>query len=100
MARRHTSQARSRTAAAVDSEDVFLEKTLALGSWAQNNRQTLIIGGIVVLAVLMGSLYYWNYRRGHMQQAAVELERVEQAAAFGDTATAKVELSKYVEAYG
>jgi predicted negative regulator of RcsB-dependent stress response len=99
MARRHTSTSRTRAVAA-DTEDVLLEKTLAFGSWAQQNRQTLILIGIGILALLMGSLYYWNYRRQHLQRAAVELERVEQAAAFGDTSTAKVELSQFVESFG
>ena len=99
MARRSTSSSRPRSSEP-ESGDIFLEKTLAAGSWAQKNRQTLTLVGIAALAVFMGSLYYWNYRRQHLQQAAVELERVEQGAAFGDTATAKVELAQYVESFG
>ena len=100
MARRHSSTSRNRPAAAADSDDVFVEKTLAFSGWAQQNRQTLILIGVAVAAVLVGGLYYWNYRRQHLERAAVELERVEQGAAFGDTTTAKVELAQYVESFG
>ena len=48
----------------------------------------------------MGVLYYMNYRQGHLQRAALELERVEQGVAFGDTTTAKVELQQYIETFG
>lgn len=99
MARRPTSNTRLRSATP-EAGDAFLEKTLAVGSWAQNNRQAMILIGIAVVGVLMGSLYYWSYRRQHLERAGVELERVEQAAAFGDTATAKVELTQYIESFG
>ena len=101
MARRHTSTTpRSRSAVAADGDDVFVEKTLAFSGWAQQNRQGLILIGVAILAIVLGGLYYWNYRGTHLERAAVELERVEQGAAFGDTTTAKVELAQYVESYG
>jgi len=48
----------------------------------------------------MGTLYYISYRGGHLQRAALELERVYQGAAFGDTTTAKAELAQYVASFG
>ena len=75
MARRPTTSSNARSSG---SDDVFLEKTLAFGAWAAKNRQALIGLGIAALVVALGSIYYWNYRRTHLQQAAVELERVEQ----------------------
>lgn len=100
MARRHSIAQRQRVATAADDEDVFVEKTLALGSWAQRNRQAVTFGLIVIAVAVVGGIYYLNYRRTHRERAAVELERVEQAAAFGDTTTAKVELGRYIESFG
>lgn len=97
MARRPTTTTRLGSSG---SDDVFLEKTLAFGAWADKNRQLLLGLGVAALVIALGAVYYWNYRRTHLQQAAVELERVEQAAAFGDTANAKVELARYVESFG
>jgi predicted negative regulator of RcsB-dependent stress response len=99
MARRHSIAQRQRVATG-DDEDVFLERTLALGGWAQQNRQTITFGLIVLAVALVGGVYYWNYRKTHAEKAAVELERVEAAAAMGDSATAKVELARYIESYG
>ena len=100
MAKRHPTarKATPRTTAAPD--DIFIEKTLVISTWAQRNRQALILIGIALAAVVMGVLYYMNYRQGHLQRAALELERVEQGVAFGDTTTAKVELQQYIETFG
>lgn len=100
MARRYTTPKSSTSRSAADIDDVLLEKTIAATGWAQRNRQTLIVGGILIAATVLGGLYYLNYRRGHAERAAVELVRVQEAVAFGDTATAKVELGRYIESFG
>ena len=100
MARRHSIAQKQRVAASGDDEDVFVERTLALGGWAQQNRQAITLGLIVLGVAAVGGLYYLNYRKTHGERAGVELERVEQAAVFGDTATAKVELGRYIESFG
>jgi predicted negative regulator of RcsB-dependent stress response len=100
MARRHSIAQKTPARGSADIDDVFLEKTIAVSSWAQRNRQTLTFGLIVLAVAVMGVLYYLNYREGHSERAAVELERVQQAVAFGDTATAKVELGRYIETFG
>jgi predicted negative regulator of RcsB-dependent stress response len=101
MARRHTTAPKTAArSTAADIDDVFLEKTIAMSGWAQRNRQTLTFGVIVLAVALLGGIYYMSYRRGHQERAAVELERVQQAVAFGDTATAKVELGRYIETFG
>jgi len=48
----------------------------------------------------MGTLYYSNYRGAHLQRAALELERVQQGAAFGDMTTARAELAQYLVSFG
>jgi len=98
MPRRHPLAQKARRPA--DPEDVFIEKTLAFSGWARHNRQALIGSGIVVVAIVLASTYYVNYRRSHLESAVLELERVQQVAAFGDTVTAKVDLAQYIESFG
>jgi predicted negative regulator of RcsB-dependent stress response len=98
MAKRHPASRRTRTADV--PEDIFVEKTLVMTSWARENRQALTLGGIGLAALLAGGLYYMNYRSGHLEQAAIELERVRQNVLVGDTAAAQVELSQYLESFG
>ncbi|MSR36342.1 MAG: tetratricopeptide repeat protein [Gemmatimonadetes bacterium] len=100
MARRPSIAQKHAVRSAADMDDVFVERTLAVSGWAQRNRQVLVFAGILLAAAAAGGLYYLNYRKSHNERAAVELERVEQAAAFGDTATAKVELGRYIETFG
>ena len=98
MPRRHPLAHKARRPA--DPEDVFVERTLVFSGWARHNRQALIGGGIALVAVVLASTYYVNYRRGHLERALLELERVQQGAAFGDTTTAKVDLAQYIESFG
>jgi predicted negative regulator of RcsB-dependent stress response len=100
MARRHTIAQKTPARGTASSDDVLLDTTLAVSTWAQRNRQLLTFGLIALGIAALGGIYYWNYRKGHFERAAVELERVETAVAFGDTATAKVELGRYIESFG
>lgn len=100
MARRPTSTRPARHRGPSDPDDVLLENTFALSTWVQRQRQALILVGLALTAVVMSTLYYVNYRGDHLQRAALELERVQQGAAFGDTTTARAELAQYVRSYG
>ena len=100
MAKRQPVSRRSRTSVSDAPEDLFVEKTLVMSSWARENRQALTLGGIGLAVLLAGGLYYANYRGNHLEQAAVELERTRQNVMVGDTAAATVELSQYLESFG
>jgi predicted negative regulator of RcsB-dependent stress response len=99
MAKRHP-VSRSRPTQSAGAEDIFVEKTLVVSGWARQNRQALTLGAIGLVALLGGALYYASYRSGHLDQAAIELERVRQNAMFGDSAAATVELTQYIESFG
>lgn len=98
MARRHSIAQRTRVAS--DDGDFVLEGAIALSGWAQRNRPLLTSALIAAALAFGGGLYYLNYQKTHRERAAVELERVQQAALVGDTATAKVELGRYIESFG
>jgi predicted negative regulator of RcsB-dependent stress response len=99
MARRHSIAQRQRVATG-DDENTFLERTIELGGWAQQNRQALTIGAIVAGLAVVAAIYYWNFRKTQGDQAAIQLEQVEAAVAVGDSATSKRELASYIEKFG
>jgi predicted negative regulator of RcsB-dependent stress response len=100
MARRHSIAQKTPPRGSASADDVLLESTIAVTSWAERNRQLLTIGAVVLGVAVLGGIYYLSYRNNHRERAAIELERVETAVAFGDTATAKVELGRYIETFG
>jgi predicted negative regulator of RcsB-dependent stress response len=100
MAKRRPVSRSRPSPSASGGDDIFVEKTLVVSNWARQNRQALTLGAIGLAALLGGALYYASYRSGHLNEAAIELERVRQNAMFGDTAAATVELRQYVESFG
>ena len=83
-----------------ETEDVLIEKTLWLTVWARRHRQLVTLGALAVGALVLATVYYVNFRSQHLEQAAVQLERVRQNIVVGDTAVAAVELSQYLQAFG
>src|SRR5688500_7639665 len=100
MARRHSIAQKTSARGAASADDVLIGTTIAVTTWAERNRQLLTVGAVVLGVALLSGLYYLNYRKNHRERAAIELERVETAVAVGDTATAKVELGRYIETFG
>lgn len=83
-----------------ETEDVLIEKTLWLTGWARRHRHMVTLGALAVGALVLAAVYYVNFRGQHLEQAAVQLERVRQNIVVGDTAVATVELSQYLQAFG
>ena len=100
MAKRHPVSRRSRPAPPAAPEDMLVEKTLWFSVWAREHRQTVTLAGIALAAVLIGTFYYVNFRGQHLEQAAIEFERVQQNVLIGDTAAAKIELAQHVQSFG
>ena len=98
--RRHPLSGRAQSAQPAETEDILVEKTLVLTSWARQHRQMVTLAALGLAVLVIGTVYYVNFRGQHLGQAAVQLERVRQNVAVGDTAAATVELSQYLQAFG
>lgn len=98
--RRHPISRRGLSTQPADTEDVLIDKTLRLTVWARQHRQAVTLGALAVGALVLAAVYYVNFRAQHLEQAAVQLERVRQNIVVGDTATATFELSQYLQAFG
>jgi predicted negative regulator of RcsB-dependent stress response len=100
MAQRHTTSGRRKPGDhGHDGDDIFVAKVVEYSTWARKNTQTLVLVGIV-LAVIVGGLVYWTTSRESRQvQAIQQLENIQASATLGDPATAKAELTGFIERF-
>ena len=90
---------RKKASAQLSSEELLTARALEFSDWARKNIR-LVIGGVIVLAVVVGGLlYYRMYRAAREERAAVEFANVEQTAASGNIALAQRDLEAYVRRY-
>lgn len=80
-----------------EPDDVFVEKVLHLGKWAEANQQLLTILIIVIAIGVLGMVYYRNYRANLNLQAASELEQIYQSISIDDTEGARTQLASFLE---
>ncbi|MDT8340986.1 MAG: tetratricopeptide repeat protein [Longimicrobiales bacterium] len=83
-----------------DSDDAFIAGVLELGHWARANQKKLIGFGVALAVVLVVTVSYASQRERQMQEAGVQLERIQTTLAVGDPDAAKVGLSQYLEQFG
>jgi len=82
-----------------NADDAFVAGVLQASTWAQRNQQKLVVGGLFLLVAVLGGLYYLNFRSTRTNQAAQELEQVQQTLGVGDPAAARAQLVTYIERF-
>lgn len=101
MAQRHpSSRRRGGDSKTQEPDDVFVAKVLELSNWARANSQTLILVGVALVILVGGILYYANFSRTLEQQAVGQLEQIHQTMQLGDPATARAQLTQFLERFG
>jgi predicted negative regulator of RcsB-dependent stress response len=80
-------------------DDVFVEKVLHLGKWAEAHQQLLTVLGVVAAVAVLGLVYYNNYRSNLNLQAAGELEQIYQSVSLQDVEGARGQLATFLERY-
>jgi predicted negative regulator of RcsB-dependent stress response len=81
-------------------EDVFVESVLEGSVWAKQHGRTLLIGGIVVFLLLVGGIYYRNYRAQLNDKATAQLNQVRQTVMSGNKQLAVTDLKNFVSRFG
>lgn len=101
MTKRHpTSARRPGQNKPADSDDAFVAGVLEFSHWAKSNQKILVIFIVAVVLVIVVALSYASQRGRQMEQAGLELERLQASMAIGDPDAAKVGLSQYLEQFG
>lgn len=101
MTKRHpTSARRTGPNKPAESDDAFVAGVLEFSHWAKSNQKTLVIFVVAVVMVVVVALSYANQRGRQLEQAGLELERLQATMAIGDPDAAKVGLSQYLEQFG
>ncbi len=80
-------------------EDVFVEKILQAGTWAQENLTTVIVAVTILALGVAGILYYRSYQASVREQAAVDLQNLAATLGTQETASATDTLRSFVERY-
>ena len=101
MAQRHpSSRRRGGESRGEEAEDVFVAKILELSNWARANSLVLTLFGLALVLVVGGVLYYVNFSRSLENQAIAQLEQIHQTVQVGDPATARAQLTQFLERFG
>lgn len=100
MTKRHPGQRRMASDRQEHEDDIFVAKILEIGNWARKNQQFLTVLGIAVVLGIGALIYYRNYRSALTQQAANQLEQIQQSVALQDTQGAKDQLVLFLDRFG
>jgi hypothetical protein len=82
------------------SEDAFTSGVLGLVEWVRTHLQSVIIGGVVLVVLVVGSIYGLRQRSANLDLAAAEFEAVQNVALTSDTDAAVTEVQAYLDRFG
>lgn len=81
-------------------DDAFTSRILLGIAWAQRNTQTLVVGVVAVILLVVGSIWFFGQRAGTFAEAAIQLEQVQQVAAVAEPGEAVAEIERYLARFG
>lgn len=100
MAKRHPGSRRRPDDHSSEPDDVFVARVVEFSTWSKRNSQALILIGVALAVVVVGTMYYVNYRERVAVAAVQELEVIQQNVTLADPATSELQLAQYLERFG
>lgn len=82
------------------ADDAFTSRILLFVAWAQRNPQTLIGSVVGIVLVVVGVLWFTGQRSGQLNEAAIQLEQVQQVVVSAPPEEAIAELQRYLVSFG
>lgn len=99
MSKRHHPSSRRTPHTPEQQDDSFVAGVMDFSRWAAENRQLLVLGGVVLALVVAGGVYYVNFQRSLVTQAVNQLESIHQTISISAFEDAKAQLSTFVERF-
>jgi len=84
----------------VETEDAFVARAFEVSTWVQRNRRLATFGIVALVLAAAALLYYRNYRQTLNQQAAAQLEQIQQRIDAGDQVGAVPDLQVFLQRFG
>jgi predicted negative regulator of RcsB-dependent stress response len=100
MAKRHPASRRRPADHSSEPDDVFVAKVVELSTWSKRHSQALILMGVALAVLVVGTVYYVNYRERVALAAVQELEVIQQNLTLADPAATELRLAQYLERFG
>jgi hypothetical protein len=90
----------ARAPQSVFGDEALVARLIELWEWVQARSQLVIGGAVVLVLVAVGAVYYVVQRGNQLDQAAQELESLQQTIGFEDPATAVASLDGFLARHG
>jgi len=82
-----------------EHEDAFVAKVLEASTWAEKNREAVILGVVVIALFAAGAVYYVNFRDTQREQAIAQLEQIQTTVSMQVLEEAKVQLGTFLDRF-
>ncbi len=99
MSKRHHPSSRRTPHAPEQQDDSFVAGVMDFSRWASENRQLLVLSGVVLALLVAGGVYYVNFQRSLVTQAVNQLESIHQTISISAFEDAKAQLSTFLERF-
>lgn len=100
MTTRHPTARRVHRTGSTSDDDVFVHGVLESSVWAKQNARMLIIGGIILVALVAGLLYWRTSSNAAEARAAAQLNTLRATLASGNTQLALRDGQAFLAQYG
>ena len=98
MAKRRPSPSRSSSSRG-GSDDAFTAGVLEFVGWVRQNTVVVAVGGVAIVLVVVGGLYWFSERSERMDLAASELEQIQQMVMFESPGEARQRVQQYLDQF-
>ena len=99
MSKRHHPSSRRTPHTPEQQDDSFVAGVMDFSRWATENRQLLVLSGVVLALLVAGGVYYVNFQRSLVTQAVNQLESIHQTISISAFEDAKAQLSTFLESF-
>lgn len=81
------------------ADDAFTARVLEFTVWARERTHVLVIATVVVVLLVVGLIFWMGQRAQRTEQAALQLEQIQQAVFFQEPSASRAQLRTYLDQF-